>query len=244
MARRRRGQKAATAARHPYGRDKALRRAHKQNDTDMGVKAYFKGKSGGFFWANILLMAVVLVGTPLIVLWALGAYTHHGEKIEVPSVVGKSSYDAENLLDDRGLVAIVADSAYRASAAPGTVLEQTPKAGSEVKSGRVVYLTVNLNGEPLTKFPDLVGNSSLREAEAKLKALGFKLAPYKYVDNEPKDFVIRIKQGMRDVQAGEMVSRDRALTLYVGAGEAEDTLVNDTGIIEREETPADFDIEL
>lgn len=210
----------------------------------MGIKAFFTGKSGRFFWINILLIIVVVVGVPLIALWALNSYTKHGEKTEVPEVIGKSSYEAESILKNSGLVAIVADSIYSSKAVPGTILEQTPKAGSEVKEGRIVYLTVNLNGEPLMKMPDLVGNSSLREAEAKLKALGFKLAPYKYVENEPKDFVIQIRQGMREVSAGEMISRDRALTLYVGAGEKEDSLVIDSGYIEPKETPADFDIEL
>ncbi|MCM1312494.1 MAG: PASTA domain-containing protein [Bacteroides sp.] len=208
----------------------------------MGLKTYFTGKTGAAFWLNIALMAAVLVAVPFGTFYALGIYTHHGEKIEVPEITGQRPEAAIELLKERGLTGIVSDSTYSGSAAPGVVLEQTPKSGCEVKSGRVVYLTINLNGEPMVKMPDLANNSSLREAEAQLKALGFRLTPTMWIDGEPKDFVIGIKQGMREVYAGEMVSRDRALTIVAGAGETEDTLAVDTSFID--DTDIDFDIDL
>ncbi len=188
----------------------------------MGLKKYFKGKSGAIFWVNVALAILVLVCIPVVVFNSLDAYTNHGEKLSVPSVVGKKYYEAERLLDSKGFVAIVADSTYRKSAKPGSVLDQTPKAGSLIKEGRIVYLTINLNGEPLVKFPDIVGNSSYREAEISLKALGFKLTAPQYVEGVDKGQVVRVKQGRRDVHAGEQISRERALTLYVGAGEIEE----------------------
>ncbi len=188
----------------------------------MGIKKYFTGKSGAIFWINVLLAIVVLVSIPVIIFNTLDAYTNHGEKVSVPSVIGSKYYEAERKLDSEGFVAIVADSTYKKSAKPGTVLEQTPKAGSLIKRGRIVYLTINLNGEPLVKMPDIVGNSSYREAEITLKALGFKLTAPQYVEGADKDQVLKIKQGRRDVHAGEMVSRERAITLYVGAGEIEE----------------------
>lgn len=208
----------------------------------MGLKTYFTGKTGAAFWLNILLMSAVLLAVPVGAFYALGIYTHHGEKIEVPEITGQKPEAAITLLKERGLTGVVSDSTYSATASPGVVLEQTPKSGSEVKGGRVIYLTINLNGEPMVKMPDLANNSSLREAEAQLKALGFKLTPTMLVEGEPKDFVIGIKQGMREVYAGEMVSRDRALTIVAGAGEAEDSLVVDTSFIE--DTDIDFDIDL
>lgn len=208
----------------------------------MGLKTYFTGKTGIVFWLNILLMAAILIAVPVGTFYALGVYTHHGEKVEVPEITGQSPQTAIALLKERGLIGIVSDSTYSEKSSPGVVLEQTPKPESEVKSGRIIYLTTNLNGKPLVKMPDLANNSSLREAEAQLKALGFKLTPTMLVEGEPKDFVIGIKQGMREVYAGEMVSRDRALTIVAGSGEAEDSLEVDTSYIE--ESTVDFDIDL
>ena len=49
-----------------------------------------------------------------------------------------------------------------------------------MKEGRTIYLTVTTSKVPLVKLPDLIDNSSLRQAEAKLKAMGFKLTEPEY----------------------------------------------------------------
>lgn len=215
----------------------------------MGIKKYFTGKSGAIFWINVLLATVVLICIPVILFNTLDAYTNHGEKVSVPSVEGMKYYEAEEVLDQSGFVAVVADSTYKKSAKPGAVLDQTPKAGNLIKQGRIVYLTINLNGEPLVKMPDLVDNSSYREAEITLKALGFKLTAPTYVEGVEKDRVLKIKQGKRAVRAGEMISKERALTLFIGAGEIEeDTLYFDDGAeeydIDTDISESNFDLQL
>lgn len=185
----------------------------------MALKKFFTGKTGAWFWTNIGLMVLVIVAVPVVTFYMLETFTHHGEKIEVPVVTGKSLFEAEGMLQERGLVAVVADSAYDRSVSPGAVLEQSPKAGYEVKTGRVVYLTVNMRQEPKAELPDVVGHGSLREAVALLGSLGFKLTPNETVMGSPKDLVLGVKQGTREVHAGEMISRDRALTLVVGGGD-------------------------
>jgi beta-lactam-binding protein with PASTA domain len=204
----------------------------------MGLKKYFKGKTGLIFWINVVLALGLLFCIPVIAFNTLDSYTNHGEKVSVPSVIGKSFREASQTLDKSGFVAIITDSTYKKSAKPGSVLEQTPKSGTLIKSGRIVYLTVNLKGEPLVKMPDLVGNCSFREAEITLKSLGFKLTAPQYVEGADKDQILRIKQGNRDVHAGESISRERSLTLYVGAGEIEeDSLYFEDG-------DEDYDIDL
>lgn len=218
----------------------------------MALKNFFTGKSGVKFWVNIVLMVLIIVAIPIVALYMLDSFTHHGEKIEVPNVVGKSLYDAETMLKDRGLLAMVVDSVYDKRAPKGSVLEQTPKSGFEVKGGRMVYLTVNLNGEPMAQLPDVVGHGSLREAVALLQSLGFKLTAHKPVIGRPKDLVLGVKQGNRDVHAGETIPRDRALTLVIGGGEIDSTMYDDEedldydglGIDGMDEDGEDFDIEL
>ena len=215
----------------------------------MNIKKYFTGKSGIIFWVNVLLALALLVSIPLIMFNTLDAYTHHGERVSVPSVEGMKYYEAEEALDRSGFVAVITDSTYKKSAKPGAVLDQTPKAGSLIKQGRIVYLTINLNGEPLVKMPDLVDNSSYREAEITLKALGFKLTAPTYVEGVEKDRVLKIKQGKRAVQTGEMISKERALTLYIGAGEIEDDSLyfddgNEDYDIDTDLSESNFDVQL
>lgn len=217
----------------------------------MALKNFFTGKSGVKFWVNIVIMVLVMVAVPVGALYMLDSFTHHGEKIEVPNLVGKSLYDAETMLKDRGLVALVVDSVYDKHAPRGSVLEQSPKSGYEVKGGRMVYLTVNLKGEPMAQVPDVVGHGSLREAVALLQSLGFKLTAHKPVLGRPKDLVLGVKQGTRDVHAGETIPRDRPLTLVIGGGEIDSTMYEDEFDVEDDfedvnidEDGEDFDIEL
>ena len=64
----------------------------------------------------------------------------------------------------------------------------------------------------------MVDNSSYREAEAKLTALGFKLLPPQYVSGE-KDWVYGILCKGRRVSTGDHVSIEAPLTLMIGSGE-------------------------
>ena len=218
----------------------------------MALKNFFTGKSGVKFWVNIIIMVVVIDAIPIVALYMLDSFTHHGEKIEVPNVVGKSVYDAETMLKDRDLMAMVVDSVYNKQAPRGSVLEQSPKPGYEVKGGRMIYLIVNLKGEPMAQLPDVVGHGSLREAVALLQSLGFKLTAHKSVLGRPKDLVLGVKQGMRDVHAGETIPRDRALTLVIGGGEIDSTMYDDEddfdyeglGVDVDDADGEDFDIEL
>lgn len=210
----------------------------------MGLKAYFTGKSGKAFWLNVVAAAVLLIAIPIAAFWALGRYTHHGEKVEVPDVTGSQAYDASRILQDCGLVAVISDSDFVEKKASGSVLVQLPRAGSEVKSGRIIYLTINRSGHAPVRMPDLIRNVTVRIAERQLQQLGFRLTPVSYVEGEPKDLVIGIKQGMNSVYGGDMVNIDRALTIVAGAGIVErDSLEVDSFAIEEDED-IDLDLEL
>lgn len=182
------------------------------------------------FWINVLLMFVLLVGFPVLGLQFLGSYTHHGEKVEVIDVVGQNVYEAEMALSSLGLETVVADSTYQRDMPAGVIVRQVPKAGNEIKSGRIVYLTKNLDHEPLVVLPDLVGNCSRREAEAQLRSLGFKLTEDEEVEDEPKGLVVGIKQNGRRLTAEQRISKGLPLTLCVGAGYDDDTIYVDNSV--------------
>ncbi|MDO5482717.1 MAG: PASTA domain-containing protein [Bacteroidaceae bacterium] len=219
----------------------------------MSLKNFFTGKTAVRFWLNIVLMVLVIIAVPLVTFYMLDTFTRHGEKIEVPSVSGMPFGEAEKVLKERGLVAAVADSVYDKNAEFGSVIEQLPEAGYEVKGGRVVYLTVAMKEAPMIKLPDVVSLGSLREAVSILQALGFKLTSHEEVEDKPKDLVLGVKLGNREVQVGEMLPRDNTLTLMVGAGEKDsvavdtfltDFLIDEAMISEEVESEFDNDIEI
>lgn len=169
------------------------------------------------------LIAMVLFGVAFCIgvwVWML-QYTMHGESVKVPDVKGMTINDANYALEKLELVTVVIDSAYIREQPAGIVLEQTPACGSQVKSGREIYLTVNRNQTPTKPIPDIAGNCSRREAEARLRALGFKIGPMEFVPGDP-DWVIALKVNGRVVYSGEQVPCDAPVVLVVGNSDSED----------------------
>ncbi|MBQ8969439.1 MAG: PASTA domain-containing protein [Bacteroidaceae bacterium] len=174
-------------------------------------------------WGNLMaiaLMAVLLVFAVWI--W-LDKYTHHGEEIIVPEVEGKLIGEAEYALEMEGLKAMVVDSTYERSLPSGAIMKQLPKAGSKVKSGREIYLTINSRQSPMAALPDIADNCSLREAQDRLRQLGFRVGPVEYQDGD-KDWVYSVKCQGRTVMSGERVPTDAVITLVVGSGQSEEEL--------------------
>ena len=171
-------------------------------------------------WGNVLAMILVIILAIGGVWMGMAHYTHHGEGIEVPNVVGEMESDARYSLARLGLEAVVVDSAYNKQRPAGSILEQQPDAGRRVKTGRQIFLTINKEQSPTLVIPDIADNSSLREAQARLQALGFRLGPVEYVTGD-RDWVYGVKSRGRNVYAGERVPIDVPLVLQVGEGQDE-----------------------
>lgn len=202
----------------------------------MGFSSYFKGKKGVTFWLNVVLMAVVLVGVPAGAFFLLDEYTHHGEKIEVPDVRTMSLQRAERVLERFGFEVIVLDSIDTKDVRPGAVYDQTPKPGSEVKSGRIVYLVTRYENEALIEIPKLVGEHSYRESKLILANLGFRFTPDSIIEGVEEGLLIGVHQGHKILNVGDKVSKAYPLTLYVGGG-TRDSIETDTVLTEVELDP-------
>ena len=183
----------------------------------MEAKEFFGKFASGFLWGNILAMVLVVVALALGVKYGLDTYTHHGEGIEVPKIEGMVYQNARAMMEERGLNVVVTDSGYNKRLPAGSVLLQNPGPGMKVKAGHTIYVTVNSPSSPTFAIPDVVDNSSYREAEAKLVAIGFKLDPPQQVEGE-KDWVYGILCRGRRVSTGDRISIDSPLTLLIGNG--------------------------
>lgn len=184
----------------------------------MKAKEFFGKFTSLFLWGNLLAMVLVVIVLGLAVKFGLDAYTRHGDGIKVPKIEGMLYANARTLIEGDGLNIMVSDSGYNKNLAANCILAQSPGPGMFVKEGHVVYVTVNSPSSPTFAIPDVVDNSSYREAEAKLMAIGFKLLPPQYVSGE-KDWVYGILCRGRRVSTGDYVSIETPLTLLVGSGQ-------------------------
>lgn len=199
----------------------------------MTIRDFFSFRRNKFFWINIVAMVVVIGGLLFGTLKGMDIYTHHGEAVVVPDVKGLSVEEAGKVFGNRGLSYVISDSTYAKSKPAGCILDCKPAAGQRVKEGRTVYLTINTLSIPLQDVPDVADNSSLREAEARILAAGFKLNDIEYMAGE-KDWVYGIKYRETMLAIGDKVPVGATLTLMVGDGNKEEVESDSLSV---EETP-------
>ena len=185
------------------------------------MSAFIKKIFSPLVMLNCLGMILVVVLFFFGALAFIDFYTLHGEEVEVPKITGVSEQIAYSKLKALGLKAEVRDTGYVHKAAPFEVLEQSIKPGTKIIPGRTIYLTINSNGSKRIELPDLADNCSRREAEDKLKTLGFKLGATEFIIGDP-DWVYEVKVNGKTVKAGTRISVDLPITLVVGKGGLED----------------------
>lgn len=141
----------------------------------------FWGKIKEFVWSKrflkhfLILIAVYIVivqGT----IWYLNFYTNHGEKIEVPNLVGKNVNSIASSMEELDLRYEILDSIYDPKKIEGTILSQDPLPTNStsvyVKEGRNIRVRVSKRTQ-LVEMPQCVDKSE-RFAENILKYRGFK----------------------------------------------------------------------
>lgn len=178
---------------------------------------------------NILAMIVLAVLLVFGVFKALNVYARHGQAIVVPDVKGQNVMQAQAAFEDAGLKCVVNDSTYVKDKPAGIVLDYTPQSGQKVKEGRTIYLTINTRNAPMIVVPDVADNSSLRQAEARLLAAGFKLDETEYITGE-KDWVYSIKYKEETLNTGQKIPVGSTLKLVVGDGTRDNILDDELGL--------------
>lgn len=178
------------------------------------------------FGINFGLLIVVV----LALFWALSAwldvYTRHDERIDVPDLSGVEADEAAAYLERMGLTATIIDSVYT-DARPGSVIEQLPAAGLPVKKGRMIYLTINAKTQRMVKMAD-VREWSSRQAQTRLRELGFVIDSVKQVASEFDDLVLSVTTKGDEVIPGKEYPYHTRLVMSVGSSHLEIEANNDS----------------
>lgn len=168
---------------------------------------------------HLLLMG--LVGTGLLFIFSylfLPVFTHQGQSITVPNLIGSSLTEVEVVLDQQRLRSEITDeTAYIPEYAPMTVLQQHPKPGTQVKRWRKIYLTINSPTPPEVPMPNLV-DGSLRNAQTRLQNQGLLLGTIRYVSDIAEDAVLEQYHEKVKIAPGTLLGKGSKIDLLVGAG--------------------------
>lgn len=173
----------------------------------------------------------------------LGVWTHHNDDATVPEIKQLSYSEAEATLQRANLEIAISDSIYDTSVPAGTVVESWPKAGSQVKAGRKVYVTVTAFSPKNVTLSMPVTGVSVRQAVSYLNALGITGIRFVNVPSEYPNLVERASVGGRPLGVGSMLPVNSEVVLEVGVYiEPEETATD--SISTEEQIAAELEMEI
>jgi beta-lactam-binding protein with PASTA domain len=174
---------------------------------------YLKTKS---FRNTILLAIVAVILVVLIAFYSLGSYTRHGSGIPVPKVTGMQIDRAISMLKDQSF-GVSVDSVYVLDQSPGTVIEQDPDAGTNVKEGRVIYLKIVKNQAPNVALPDII-DAPYISAAATISNYNLKIGDTTYKPDIARNHVLEVRFAGQPIQAGTKIPQGSKIDLVLGDG--------------------------
>ena len=175
--------------------------------------AYLKTKS---FRNTIIAAILVSIAIVLIAFYSLSYYTRHGSGILVPKVMNMPIDKALSMLKDQGF-GVSIDSVYVLDQTPGTVIEQDPDAGTNVKEGRMIYLKIVKNQAPNVALPDII-DAPYISAEATLSNYGLKIGDTTFAPDIARNHVLQVKFAGQVIQAGAKIPKGSKVDLVLGDG--------------------------
>lgn len=136
-----------------------------------------------------------------------------GDTVAVPNIVGQTVPEADGLLQDVGLS--LGRRSEKTGAPVGTVLDQSPAAGTRVSPGTAVNVVVAVAPpDERVVVPEVIG-TFLQEAEVILKDAGLQVGRVSFRNDDRVDRVLE-----QTPKAGERVAKETAVDLVVGRARA------------------------
>lgn len=159
-----------------------------------------------------MVLLIIIFGT----LYWLDWFTRHNDSITVPELSGIEIDKLDVVLSNSDLHYEVTDSVYSDEYPRGTVIQQNPLPGKEVKNGRTIFITLNSVLPEMLAMPDLMGKSK-RIAIPMLEISGLELDVLSYKPDEScTDCVLdQIYEG-KTIEPGTRIRKGQKITLVLG----------------------------
>lgn len=166
---------------------------------------------------HLLIMLGVSLVVLMLVLFFIRIYARQGEEYELPDMVGLNIIELQEN-NPMELDVVVMDSIFRPGEAGGLILTQDPKAGTMVKKGRKLYITMTAYTPEDAVLPEMAG-LTVRQAVNELYAEGLVVGKLKFVEDPYKNNVIDQTCKGKTIYAGQQIERGSVVDLVVGLGD-------------------------
>ena len=181
-------------------------------------------KNSSWIVKNLAGAAVFMVALAVLASVGLSLITRHGKTVTTPDFTNLSVKQAEQVAQEGQVKVKVVDSVFVRRLPGGVVYRQQPKAGSTVKKGRSVFLTINSIVPRKVVMPNLFGYS-VTEARAELQNRGLNLGKLTYVKDIATNTVLGQYCEGKEVKAGDLVVNGSTIDLKVGVSKEDNSTV-------------------
>lgn len=182
------------------------------------MKAIWEFIKSRVFLRNLIFAVLIGVVIVMITLFSLNIYTHHGERIPVPDLTGMSIEEVQEVLNKNKLRYNIVDSTFTDAVPKGTVYEQNPPVGFNVKRQRKIFITINAFNTEQVAMPNLV-DASLIQAKSDIYANGLNIGYMKYIDHYAQNYVLKQKYNGKEIKPGKMIDKGAKIELVLGRGD-------------------------
>ena len=171
---------------------------------------------------NLLLIVLIILAMAVIAHFVMQAGTRHGARRTVPDFSGVVLEEAQRIARANDLRLHINDSLFVPAYEGGTVLDQLPEGGVEVKPGRTVYITINAFRQKQVPVPYVAGRS-LRQAKNMLEIAGLEIERLVYRPDIATNYVLEEYCDNRPVRPESKIEAEAGsgVTLYVGVQEGD-----------------------
>jgi serine/threonine-protein kinase len=155
------------------------------------------------------LFVLTLIVDNLIMPWIV----HSRSEMVIPNVVNTRADQGMEEIESAGCVPIIADTIPSQGVKRGFIAGQNPPAGSVVREGRNVYLSIS-GGEGDAVMPNLRGRS-LRDATLSVEQAGLRMGMVTYeTSNLPPETIIS-----QSVPSGTVTHKNAAVDVVISTGQ-------------------------
>ena len=190
----------------------------------MGRKSVVEFLKSKPFLEQVKVMAAVFFAIVFASSIILHCATRHNKHLAVPDFAGLDLQQAEELAGEYGLQITVSDSVFNIESKRGTVLEQYPKKGTDVKKNRRIFLIMNAINPEKIKMPDIVG-VSLRQAVAILESHGLQVQSINYESDLAANLVLKQVFKGKIIAPGKEIYKGSSIKLVLGRSSNQSTMV-------------------
>ena len=163
---------------------------------------------------NLILAAAFIIVLIISASVLLRVVTKHGKTVTAPDFTNLTVAEAQELAHSSHVSVKVVDSVFVRRLSGGVVYRQLPKAGSKVKEGRSIFLTINSVVPRKVVMPNLYGYS-VTEARSELQNRGLNMGYLNYVRDIATNTVLEQMVDGVEVKAGDLVVSGSTVDLTV-----------------------------